>query len=97
MATAKNQRWRAGVGLALLLALLFSADRAPRLGVDALSAATRPGQAVVGSVVSDYQLIDQPRPRATLLDAEGVRSLVRWSDDLSYGLGNVAPRGHPPR
>lgn len=85
------RRW-CGV-LVLLIMLLASSDRAPHLGVDALSAATRPGQAVVGSVASDYTLLDRPQPRAVQLDDAGVDALVRWSDDLSYGVGNVAPPG----
>ncbi len=75
------------------MALLAGSDRVPYVGVDALSAATRPGQAVVGSVVSDYTLLEQPQPRTVQLDDEGVDGLVRWSDDLSYGVGNVAPPG----
>lgn len=83
---------RCGV-FVLLAALFFGADRLPRLGVDALSAATRPGQAVVGSVASDYQLLEHPQPRTLQLDDEEVAQLVRWSDDLAYGVGNSAPPG----
>lgn len=89
IAEVRRPRWAP----LLLTLLLISSDRGPRWGVDALSAATRPGQAVVGSVASDYALLDQPHPRTTPLDGEAVRTLVRWSDDLSYGLGNVAPPG----
>jgi uncharacterized protein (DUF362 family) len=77
----------------LLAALLVRADHLPHLGADALSAATRPGQAVVGSVASDYPLLEQPQPRTAQLDGAAVEALVRWSDDLSYGVGNVAPPG----
>ncbi|MCC7265552.1 MAG: hypothetical protein IT369_23850 [Candidatus Latescibacteria bacterium] len=76
-----------------LTALLIGADRLPYVGVDALSAATRPGQAVVGSGASDYPLLQQPQPRTTQLDDAAVETLVRWSDDLSYGVGNSAPPG----
>lgn len=84
---------RACGALILLTMLLAGAGRMPYVGVDALSAATRPGQAVVGSVASDYTLLEQPQPRAVQLDDAGVDVLVRWSDDLSYGVGNVAPPG----
>lgn len=95
--SAKNRRPALrrcrGGAFVLLTALLFGSDRLPHLGVDALSAATRPGQAVVGSVASDYQLLEQRQPRTAQLDDAGVEALVRWSDDLSYGVGNVAPPG----
>ena len=61
--------------------------------VDATSGATRPGQSVVGSVTSDYELLDQPWSRAVELDADAVFILVRWSNQLSYGLANIAPPG----
>ena len=61
--------------------------------VDATSGATRPGQSVVGSVTSDYELLDRPWPRTTELDTDAVFILVRWSNQLSYGLANVAPPG----
>lgn len=79
--------------LVLLTILLAGSDHLPYLGVDALSAATRPGQVVVGSVASDYTLLEHPQPRAVQLDDGEVERLVRWSDDLSYGVGNVAPPG----
>lgn len=95
--SAKNNRpalrpCRCGAFL-LASVLLAGSDHLPQLGVDALSAATRPGQAVVGSVASDYPLLAQPQPRTAPLDDAGVGALVRWSDDLSYGVGNVAPPG----
>ena len=77
----------------LMLMVLWGSDRLPHLGVDALSAATRPEQAVVGSVASDYTLLEQPQPRTVQLNDDGVEVLVRWSDDLSYGVRNVAPPG----
>ena len=61
--------------------------------VDAVSGATRPGQSVIGSVTSDYALLDRPQPRTTALDADAVFTLVRWSNNLSNGLANVAPPG----
>ena len=61
--------------------------------VDATSGATRPGQSVVGSVTSDYELLDQPGSRTAELDAGAVFILLRWSNQLSYGLANVAPPG----
>ncbi len=82
-----------GGGAFVLVAALLVSDRVPHLGVDALSAATRPGQAVVGSVASDYQLLEHPQPRTAQLDEAAVEALVRWSDDLSYGVGNTAPPG----
>jgi len=72
---------------------LIGCAGAARAQVDATSGATRPGQSVVGSVTSDYELLDQPRPRAAELDAEAVFILTRWSNQLSYGLANVAPPG----
>lgn len=82
--------------LALLTGEVFwsiGCASAPRQEMDAVSGATRPGQAVVGSVTSDYALLDRPQPRTTALDAETVFTLVRWSNNLSYGLANAAPPG----
>ncbi|MEW6752928.1 MAG: DUF362 domain-containing protein [Candidatus Latescibacterota bacterium] len=61
--------------------------------MDAVSGATQPGQSVVGSVASDYALLDQPWPRTADLEAEAVFTLVRWANNLSYGVANVAPPG----
>jgi len=61
--------------------------------VDATSGATQPGQSVVGSVASDYELLDRPQSRTVELDAEATFILVRWSNQLSYGLANIAPPG----
>ena len=60
---------------------------------DAVSGATRPGQSVIGSVTSDYKLLDNPQPRTAELGGDAVFTLVRWSNNLSYGLANVASPG----
>jgi uncharacterized protein (DUF362 family) len=83
----------AGLALAAAALMLWQGPSPVPLGLDAVSAATRPGQSVIGSVASDYVLLSQPQPRAADLDAEAVATLVRWSNNLSYGLANVAPPG----
>ena len=80
-------------GWAALVPGLIGCAAAPKPGVDAVSGATRPGQAVIGSVASDYDLLDHPEPRTAALDTGAVLTLVRWSNNLSYGLGNVAGPG----
>lgn len=67
--------------------------RAAQAEVDAVSGATQPGQSVVGSVTSHYELLERPQPPTTDLDGDAVFILVRWSNQLSYGLANVAPPG----
>ena len=65
----------------------------PQQEVDAVSGATKEGQSVIGSVTSDYALLDRPQKRTAALDAEAVFTLVRWSNNLSYGLANIASPG----
>ena len=72
---------------------LIGCASVPQQEVDAVSGATKEGQSVIGSVASDYVLLDRPQSRTTALDAEAVFTLVRWSNNLSYGLANIASPG----
>ena len=96
-----QQRHSHGIPIALVVLIALVAGTLPlvfpigpeRLGVDGVTAATRPGQSVVGSVTSDYELLDEPRPRDAALKPDAVLTLVRWSNNLSYGLGPVSSPG----
>lgn len=84
-------RWVATAAVVVALGVL--AERGGRPLVDAVSAATRPGQSVVGSVSSAYELLAKPRPVSARLTDDEVLTLVRWANNLSYGLANVASPG----
>lgn len=82
--------------LALALPLLLLTDglwsrgpQSPLTAVDAVSAATKPGQSVVGIVRSDYQKLKQPAaPGDSLSDAQ-IGEVTRWAVAMGGGLQSV--------
>lgn len=79
--------------MAASLAVLLMLGASRWLPVDGVSAATRPGQSVVGSVSTDYELIQPALPTDQPLSAPHTLTLVRWANNLSYGLANLVPPG----
>jgi uncharacterized protein (DUF362 family) len=79
------------VALILLLSMGYyqTSDRNKWHLVDAVSAATRPGQSVVGLVRSDYPKLKQPAaPEAQLSEAQ-IEAMVDWAVNLAGGLQTV--------
>jgi uncharacterized protein (DUF362 family) len=58
-------------------------------GPDAVSAATRPGQSVVGVVRSDYAKLKHPVAPDSSITSVQVEELVRWAVSLAGGLQTV--------
>ena len=91
---AGRMQWKR-YGLALLiLCLLVGIDvyRRPEGAedyslVDAVSAATRPGNSVVGLIASDYDQLENPAPRDAELSEAQVEEMVRHAVTMAGGLG----------
>ncbi len=78
------------VTLLLLTCGLWSRHQGRNLlAVDAVSAATKPGQSVVGIVRSDYEKLKEPAaPDAELSEAQ-IEDLTRWAVAMGGGLQSV--------
>lgn len=57
--------------------------------VDAVSAATKPGQSVVGVIRSDYERLQEPVPPDAELTVDQVEAMVRYAVAMAGGLGRV--------
>ena len=66
-----------------------SKGRGGLLDVDAVSAATKPGQSVVGIVRSDYTRLKHPAAPDTQLTDAQIEEMVRWAVTLAGGLQTV--------
>ncbi|MBI2503049.1 MAG: DUF362 domain-containing protein [Candidatus Latescibacteria bacterium] len=78
------------VALLLLTCGLWSRHQGRNLlSVDAVSAATKPGQSVVGIVRSDYQKLKQPAPPDAELSDAQIEEVVRWATAMGGGLQSV--------
>ena len=61
--------------------------------VDAVSAATKPGQSVVGVIRSDYERLKEPAPPDAELTVEQVEAMVRYAVAMAGGLYTVIEPG----
>ena len=59
------------------------------VAVDAVSAATKPGQSVVGIVRSDYEKLKQPTPPDAELSETQIEEVTRWAVAMGGGLQSV--------
>ena len=61
--------------------------------VDAVSAATKPGQSVVGVIRSDYERLKEPAPPDAELTVAQVEAMVRYAVAMAGGLHTIIEPG----
>lgn len=85
-----------GLSLMVLLDIAKSPDQSDESGytvVDAVSAATKPGQSVVGVIRSDYDRLNEPVSPDSALTGAQIEDMVRKAVALAGGLNTVIEPG----